>query len=76
MNYCNVLDKNVAYNIVCKISKVLSGKEDDITNLYLPEDMTENDILYFKYAPLTSADIERSFSMLKNLLADNRRSFK
>lgn len=71
-----VLYKNNGYNIICNISKVLSGKEDNIKNLDLPEDMTANDLLYFKYAPLTSADVERSFSMLKNLLADNRRSFK
>jgi len=69
------LYKNVgySYNIICKISKVLSGKEDDITNLGLPEDMSGNDILYFKYAPLTSADIKRFFSMFKNLLTDIRR---
>jgi len=71
-----VLDKNIGYNIIRKISKVLSGEEDNIANLDLPDDMTANDLLYFKYAPLTSADVERSFSMLKNLLVDNRRSFK
>lgn len=71
-----VLDKNIGYNVIRKISKVLSGEEDNIANLDLPDDMTANDLLYFKYAPLTSADVERSFSMLKNLLVDNRRSFK
>lgn len=30
----------------------LSGKEDDIYNLNLREDMTGNYILHFKYAPL------------------------
>jgi len=71
-----VLDKNVGYNIICKISEVLCGKEEDTKNLNLPEDITVNDILYFKYAPFTSTDVERSFSMFKNLLTDNRRSFK
>jgi len=47
-----VLDKNKWYNIICKMSKVLSGKEENIENLVLPEDMTANDFLYFKYAPL------------------------
>ncbi|KAF0766706.1 Dimer Tnp hAT domain-containing protein [Aphis craccivora] len=28
-----------------------------------------------KYAPITSMDIERSFSMYKNILLDNRISF-
>lgn len=52
----------------------MCGKEENIENLGLPEDMTANDLLYFKYASLTSADVERSFFMLKNLLVDNRRS--
>lgn len=30
----------------------------------------------FNYAPLTSCDVERSFSTYKSILADNRRSFK
>lgn len=34
--------------------------------------MIEKDILYFKFAPLTSPDIKRSFSMFKNLLEDSR----
>jgi len=38
----------------------------------LPEDLTENDLIYFKYAPITSADVERSFSRYKNILSDNR----
>lgn len=47
-----VLHKNKGYNIICKISKVLSGKEDNIANLDLLQDMTANDLLFFKYAPL------------------------
>lgn len=31
---------------------------------------------FFKYAPITSVDVDRSFSVYKNLLADNCRSFK
>lgn len=40
------------YNIVCKMSKVLCGKEDNIKNLNLLKDMTGNNVLYFKYASL------------------------
>jgi hypothetical protein len=29
----------------------------------------------FKYAPVTSVDVERSFSQFKNLFSDRRRSF-
>lgn len=72
------MDKNFGYSTIYKIFKVLSGKEENIKNLNLPKDMTVNDILYFKYAPLTSKDVKRcryrSFSKLKNVVADNGRS--
>jgi hypothetical protein len=41
----------------------------------LPEDLTRNYLTFYKYAPVTSTDIERSFSRYKTILADNRRSF-
>jgi hypothetical protein len=34
-----------------------------------------NDVTLFKYAPLTSCDVKRSFSMYKKILSDNNRSF-
>ncbi|KAF0763728.1 Uncharacterized protein FWK35_00020007 [Aphis craccivora] len=42
----------------------------------LPEDLTLNGLVYFKYAPITSVDVERSFSINKNMLTNNRRAFK
>lgn len=41
----------------------------------LPEDLTGNDLTFYKYAPVTSTNVERSFSRYKTILADNRRSF-
>jgi len=41
----------------------------------LPEDLTGNDLTFYKYAPVTSTDVERSFSRYKTIQADNRRSF-
>jgi len=35
-----------------------------------------NGEFYMKYAPITSVDVERSFSMYTNILAPNRMSFK
>jgi hypothetical protein len=52
------------------ISRVLMG-EFSITEIKL----TSSDLVYFKYAPIASVDVERSFSKYKNVLADNRRSF-
>lgn len=42
----------------------------------LPENLNINHLVYFKYAPVNSVDVERSFSMFKVLLADNRQSFQ
>lgn len=69
----NVLDKNSGYNIVLKIYKILSGEVENLEGL--PEDMTNDDLAYFNYAPITSVDVERSFSIYKNLLSSNRRRF-
>lgn len=71
-----VLTKNKGFQIVCNISKILSGEEENVGNLNIPENLTCSDLAYFKYAPITSADVERSFSLYKNILAPNRRSFK
>lgn len=69
----NVLEKNSGFKTILNISKILSGQETSMEGL--PDDLTGDDITYFKYAPITSTDIERSFSRYKTLLADNRRSF-
>ena len=39
------------------------------------EQYDSNDLVYMKYAPITSVDVERSFTMYKNILAPNRMSF-
>jgi len=41
----------------------------------IPDDLTANDLAFFKYSPIISVDVERSFSIYKNLLADNSRPF-
>lgn len=42
----------------------------------LPENLSTNDLVYFKYALVNSVDVERSFSVYRNLLTDNRQSFQ
>jgi len=39
----------------------------------LSEDLNGIDLGYFKYAPVTSLYVERSFSRYKNILSDNLR---
>lgn len=42
----------------------------------LPEDLTGNDLIYYKHASITSTEVERSFSRCKNILSDNQWSFE
>ena len=51
---------NTGYTVICNI--LSGGKNDDTTAL-------------FSFAPLTSCDTERSFSMFKNCLSERRRTF-
>jgi hypothetical protein len=58
---------------MCKINGILGGNgaiqgEEDPA-------LDSNDVTLFKYAPLTSCDVERSFSQYKTILSDNCRSF-
>lgn len=71
----NVLEKNSGLSKLKLISKILNGEENINVGELLGE-LTSNDIVYFKYAPIVSVDVERSFSTYKTLLADNRRKFK
>jgi hypothetical protein len=61
----------VGYNTLYHISKVLAGESYDIS--CIEEELTAGDLVCFKYAPVVSVDVERSFSRYKNVLSDNRR---
>lgn len=69
----SVISKNPGYEQICKIGDILNG--NTTINLHeLP--LTANQLASFKYAPVTSCDVERSFSRYKSIFRDNRRSFK
>ncbi|XP_025425546.1 uncharacterized protein LOC112694325 [Sipha flava] len=69
----NVLMKNNGFKVLKNISAILDGENTSRDGI--PEDLTLNDMVHFKYAPVTSVDVERSFSSYKNILSDRRRSF-
>ena len=50
------------------VAKLLTGGEAELR-------MTPNILAAYKFAPLSSVDIERSFSIYKNILNDNRTNF-
>lgn len=54
------------------MSNILEGIDNSMENL---ENLQVNDLQFYKFTPLTSVDVERSFSRYRNLLANNGRSF-
>ena len=68
----SVLPKNPRYSNILEINSVLRGKGKLEHN---EEEFSLSDIANFKYAPITSCDVERSFSRYKTVLSDNRHSF-
>lgn len=70
----NVLQRNPGYSTLRTISDILCGKEVEFDNSEL--ELDASDLTCFKYAPVTSCDVERSFSKYKAIVSDNRRSFK
>jgi hypothetical protein len=67
-----VIAKNEGLETLTNISKVLSGDTAVQIEGYK---FTPHEVACFKYAPVTTCDVERSFSMYKSLLRDNRQSF-
>jgi len=70
----NVFDKNQGLKKLNTISKIIEGKNHDTIQDF-EEELTTSDLPYFKYAPVSSTDVERSFSKFKMLFSDNRRKF-
>ena len=61
--------KNPGFIKIRQIGQVLSGQIVENFN------MSPNQISCFKFAPLTSCDVERSFSIYKTILTDRRTNF-
>ncbi|KAE9529788.1 hypothetical protein AGLY_011884 [Aphis glycines] len=69
---CNrIFSKNNGWTELQKVNSIHNGS---VLNVNV-EPYDSNDLVYMKYAPITSVDVERSFSMYKNILAPNRMSF-
>lgn len=69
-----VFGSNVGYKQLVSISRALQGENDssieEATKFYSVDDLAR-----FKYVPIVSAEVERSFSQYKAFLRDNRKSF-
>lgn len=69
----NVLLKNTGFNTMCNIRKILNG--EDVPMDVFVEEFTAQDLTFFKFAPTTSCEVERSFSVYKSILAGNQKRF-
>ena len=65
-----VLEKNPGWELMKRVRDVLEGEGGD-----LPKGMGPADISQLKYCPGVSVDVERSFSVYKNVLAPQRLGF-
>ncbi|KAJ4448377.1 hypothetical protein ANN_10393 [Periplaneta americana] len=66
-----VLSKTLDMKNYKKVVAVMSGESTVKINL----DLSPADIVKLNYVPVTSCDVERSFSQYKSILRDNRRRF-
>lgn len=65
----NVIDKNSGYSVLQNVAKILEGEV--VTNF----DLSPQIIVNLKNAPITSVDVERSFSVYKHMYTDKRHKF-
>lgn len=65
----NVLKKNPDFDTLCKINNHING--DTVENLEIPLHI----LPLYKYCPVTSVDVERTFSAYKLILSDKRHRF-
>lgn len=63
----NILQNNPGFEPLCQINSFINGMGE-----LLPETISSNVAPKFKYCPVTSVDVERSFSNYKNILTDRR----
>lgn len=67
----DVFKKNPGWKDLLLIADIIGGKE---ITAQLSIDWDSSEIAAFRYAPVTSVDVERSFSRFKSILRPNRRS--
>ena len=71
--YLKIVKRNPDWEHVLLVAEALIGNDTDITELPLVWSPAE--IGSLKYCPITSCEVERSFSQFKNILTDNRHQF-
>jgi len=73
-----VIRKNHGFHVLQKLSTVFSRENremDSVESQQMPPNLTPSEIMLLKYAPVSTAAVERSFSRYRNLLTSNRQRF-
>jgi exonuclease VII small subunit len=65
----NVLNRNPGYSTIYSLYKIFSGE-----HVEMPPNISVTDATKLKFLPVTSCDVERSFSLYKNILTEKRHS--
>ena len=68
VKFQKLISKNSALSDLREISKILSNMNGNCN-------LSTNVISFYKFAPLQSCDVERSFSAYKSFLIEGRTSF-
>lgn len=68
-----VLNRNVGIQTLIKIKNIIFLNKSEYSE-YI-NSLSPTELLSFKFAPVTSSDVERIFSIYSTVLCDNRRSF-
>ena len=67
----DMLDENEGLDMLTQVSAVLQGVGGSTNVKDLNEHWTIDDVKVLRHASVVSVDVERSFSMCKNLLSNN-----
>lgn len=65
-----VLQKNSTFKTLQDVANIHAGKSNSMVPGWSPEEIAE-----LKYCPVTSVDVERTFSTFKHTFNDHRHSF-
>lgn len=68
------MKKNIGFKVIKQILNILTNENNATDGLI--EDLSIEELIYFKYVLVTSVDVELCFSAYKNTLSSNRRSFE
>ena len=69
LKFGTVMQKNPGVNILRTVAEVIQG-EGGLSSL--PAGIGSSEVALFKFCPVSSVDVERSFSIYKNIFSDQR----